>query len=204
MNDIADGFRRFRQEVFPAQAELFQHLATTHQPTALFIGCSDSRVVPELITQRKPGELFVIRTAGNLVPPYAPGADGIAASIEYALSVLEVSDVIVCGHSDCGAMTAMASDRPLDQLPAVAGWLRHAEASKARTEAGNHASGPLKVAALVRDNVRSQLINLTTHPSVVRAMAQRSVRLHGWCYDIASGTAEEFDSATGQFVGIAA
>ncbi|MEU2869611.1 carbonic anhydrase [Streptomyces olivoreticuli] len=203
MHDITEGFQRFKRDVFPARAELFEKLATTHQPTALFIGCSDSRVVPELITQREPGELFVIRTAGNIVPPYAPGVDGVAASIEYAVSVLGVTDVIICGHSDCGAMTALASGSPLEGLPAVAGWLRHADASKARTDAGEHLAGADRVAALVRDNVLSQLANLQTHPSVVRALAQNKVTLRGWAYDIPYGSVEELDTTSGRFVALA-
>ncbi len=200
MKDLAEGIRQFQREAFPGRAALFDKLATTHEPTALFIGCSDARVVPELITQREPGELFVIRTAGNLVPPYAPGADGVAASIEYAVGVLGVADVIVCGHSACGAMTALASGQGLDTLPAVATWLRHADASKARTDA----TGADGVAELVRANVRSQLANLATHPSVVRALARGAVRLHGWVYDIGSGSVEELDAASGRFTALAA
>jgi len=203
MNEMAQGFRRFSREVFPTQAALFKKLATTHQPTALFIGCSDARVVPELITQTDPGELFVIRTAGNLVPPYSHGADGVAASIEYALSVLEVADVIVCGHSACGAMTALASGSDLSGLPAVATWLHHADASKARTDAGEHAVGADRVAALVRDNVLAQLANLRTHPSVARALVLNKVTLHGWVYDIGSGSAEMLDLDSGRFVALA-
>ncbi|MGW1077848.1 carbonic anhydrase, partial [Streptomyces sp. NPDC002537] len=108
MHHLSEGLARFRREVFPAKAELFAHLATTHRPTTLFISCSDARVVPELITGSEPGELFVIRTAGNLVPAYAPRTDGIAASIEYAVAALGVTDIVVCGHSACGAMTALA------------------------------------------------------------------------------------------------
>src|SRR4051812_18941765 len=98
MRDLAAGVRRFRTDVFPARAELFEHLRTTHRPSALFIGCSDARVVPELITQSEPGDLFVIRTAGNIVPPADADADGVVASIEYAVAVLGVTDVVVCGH----------------------------------------------------------------------------------------------------------
>lgn len=97
MQDLAEGVARFQRDVYPAQAAHFQHLATTHRPSTLFISCSDARVIPELITQSEPGELFVIRTAGNLVPAYTPNADGIAASIEYAVAVLGVSDIVVCG-----------------------------------------------------------------------------------------------------------
>ncbi|MFJ3216533.1 carbonic anhydrase [Kitasatospora sp. NPDC086801] len=203
MNEMAQGFQRFSREVFPTQAALFKKLATTHQPTALFIGCSDARVVPELITQTDPGELFVIRTAGNLVPPYTQGADGVAASIEYAIGVLGVTDVIVCGHSACGAMTALASGSDLTALPAVATWLHHADASKARTDAAEHPAGAERVAALVKDNVLAQLTNLKTHPSVAKALVQRKVTLHGWVYDIGSGSAELLDTNSGRFVALA-
>ncbi|MFI2076836.1 carbonic anhydrase [Streptomyces triculaminicus] len=188
MHDLTDGVARFQRDVHPAKAELFARLATTHRPTTLFIGCSDARVVPELITQSEPGELFVVRTAGNLVPAYTPGPDGIAASIEYAVAVLGVTDIVVCGHSACGAMTALAESHDLSTAPAIAGWLRFADASVARTAA----EAP-DVAALVRENVRAQLANLATHPSVARALAAGAVTLRGWVYDIASGAVEELD-----------
>ncbi|MEZ0068369.1 carbonic anhydrase [Streptacidiphilus sp. MAP12-20] len=203
MNKMAEGFQRFSREVFPTQAALFKKLATTHQPTALFIGCSDARVVPELITQTDPGELFVIRTAGNLVPPHMQGADGVAASIEYAVNVLGVADVIVCGHSACGAMTALASGSDLSGLPAVAGWLHHADAAKARTDAGEQLTGADRVAALVRDNVLAQLTNLRTHPSVAKALVRDELTLHGWVYDIGTGSAELLDLTSGRFVALA-
>ncbi|MBO0655801.1 carbonic anhydrase [Streptomyces triculaminicus] len=188
MHDLTDGVARFQRDVHPAKAELFARLATTHRPTTLFIGCSDARVVPELITQSEPGELFVVRTAGNLVPAYTPGPDGIAASIEYAVAVLGVTDIVVCGHSACGAMTALAESHDLSTAPAIAGWLRFADASVARTAA----EAP-DVAALVRENVRAQLANLATHPSVARALAAGAVTLRGWVYDIASGAVDELD-----------
>lgn len=193
MRHLAQGIDRFQREIFPAKAGLFAHLATTHQPGTLFISCSDARVVPELITQSDPGELFVIRTAGNLVPAYTPGADGVAASIEYAVAVLSVKDVIVCGHSACGAMTALTEGHDLTGAPAIADWLRHADASRARAIAPS--AGEDKVSALVRQNVAAQLTNLATHPSVARAMAEGSVRLHGWVFDIPTGTVEELHDA---------
>ncbi|MFC9230056.1 carbonic anhydrase [Streptomyces decoyicus] len=194
MRHLAQGIDRFQREVFPAKAGLFAHLATTHQPGTLFIGCSDARVVPELITQTEPGELFVIRTAGNLVPAYAPGADGVAAGIEYAVAVLGVRDIVVCGHSACGAMTALAEGHDLSGAPAVADWLRHAEASRARTAAADDGH---ELAALVRENVAAQLVNLATHPSVARALAEGGVQLHGWVFDIPTGTIEELAAGTG-------
>lgn len=186
MQDLTEGVARFRRDVHPAKAELFAHLATHHRPTTLFISCSDARVVPELITQSEPGELFVIRTAGNLVPAYAPRPDGIAASIEYAVAALGVTDIVVCGHSACGAMTALAEGHDLGTMPTTADWLRHADAARARTMVAG-------VDALVRSNVHAQLANLATHPSVARALARNTVTLHGWCYDIGSGTVEELD-----------
>ncbi|WP_329586827.1 carbonic anhydrase [Kitasatospora sp. NBC_01250] len=185
---LTEGVARFRREAFPARAELFAELATTHRPSTLFISCSDARVVPELITGSEPGELFVIRTAGNLVPAYAPGPDGIAASIEYAVAVLGVTDIVVCGHSACGAMTALAESHDLGALPTIADWLHHADAALARTTTAG-------VDALVRSNVHAQLANLVTHPSVARALVQGTVTLHGWCYDIGSGAVEELDVA---------
>ncbi|MFF2511794.1 carbonic anhydrase [Streptomyces sp. NPDC058086] len=206
MKDLARGFRRFRRDVFPAQAALFARLATTHQPDVLFVGCADSRVIPELITQRGPGDMFVIRTAGNLVPSYDSYdscADGVTASIEYAVGVLGVTDVIVCGHSDCGAMTALACENGLDGLPAMATWLRHAEAPKARLHATRGCTSTDRVNALVRDNVMRQLANLQTHPAVAQALAQNTMTLHGWVYDIASGCIDELDAGTGRFAALA-
>lgn len=194
MHDLSDGLARFRRDVFPVKAGLFARLATAHHPTTLFIGCSDARVVPELITQSEPGELFVVRTAGNLVPAYASDPDGVAASIEYAVAVLHVSDIVVCGHSACGAMTALAEGHDLSAAPVVSGWLRHADAARARAAAVPAASGPPSVAALVRANVSAQLQNLATHPSVARALADGTLTLHGWVFDIATGAVEPVDA----------
>ncbi|WP_328319799.1 carbonic anhydrase [Streptomyces sp. NBC_00388] len=202
MHDLAEGVRRFKRDIFPPRAELFARLAGHHRPATLFIGCSDARVVPELICASEPGELFVIRTAGNLVP--APTADdGIAASIEYAVSVLGVSGIVVCGHSACGAMTALAEGHDLTATPAVAGWLRQADTSRVRAAASAPA-GADPVDALIRSNVLAQLACLATHPAVARALAANTVALHGWLYDIATGTVEELDPVTGRGTALAA
>jgi carbonic anhydrase len=111
MQDIIDGFLKFQRNAFPERAGLFKDLANQQSPRALFISCSDSRLVPELVTQREPGDLFVIRNAGNIVPSYGPEPGGVSASVEYAVAALQVSDIVICGHSDCGAMTAIASTR---------------------------------------------------------------------------------------------
>ncbi|MFD6183745.1 carbonic anhydrase [Streptomyces goshikiensis] len=195
MRDLAEGVERFQRDVFPAKADLFARLASTHRPQTLFIGCSDARVVPELITQREPGELFVIRTAGNLVPAHAPGPDGVAASIEYAVAVLGVRDIVVCGHSACGAMTALAGGDDFSAVPAVGRWLRHADAATARTAGDGAASAADRVAALIRENVTAQLANLATHPPVARALAAGTLTLHGWVYDIPTGTVDRLTPA---------
>ncbi|MGK5638542.1 carbonic anhydrase [Streptomyces sp. URMC 126] len=200
MHDLARGVARFRRDVFPAKARLFARLADRHAPHTLFVGCSDARVPPELITQVEPGDLFVIRTAGNIVPAYAPGADGVAASVEYAVAVLGVTDIVVCGHSGCGAMTALAEGRDLRGTPAVADWLRHADAARARVAPGADVpAAPLDEAlpALVRANVRAQLANLATHPSVAGALARSAVTLHGWVFDIATGAVSVEEPAAG-------
>jgi carbonic anhydrase len=183
MDDLAEGVAQFQRDVFAKKADLFAHLATTHTPSTLFIGCSDARVMPELITSREPGELFVIRTAGNLVPAHGQGADGVAASVEYAVAVLGVRRIVVCGHSACGAMTALAEDHDLTAAPAVADWLQHADVARARAGNGD-------VAELVRGNVIAQLVNLATHPAVARSLADRTITLHGWVFDIPTGTVD--------------
>jgi carbonic anhydrase len=183
MDDLAQGVAQFQREIFPRKVRLFAHLAANHTPSTLFIGCSDARVVPELITSSEPGELFVIRTAGNLVPAYGHGADGVAASVEYAVAVLGVRRIVVCGHSACGAMTALAEGHDLTAVPAVADWLGHADAARSCDCTGD-------VAKLVRANVIAQLGNLMTHPAVARHLADRTLTLHGWVFDIATGAVE--------------
>ncbi|AHI65267.1 carbonic anhydrase [Burkholderia thailandensis] len=203
MQDIIEGFLKFQRDAFAPRTALFQRLATGQQPRALFISCSDSRLVPELVTQREPGDLFVIRNAGNIVPSFGPEPGGVSASVEYAIAVLEVADVVVCGHSDCGAMRAIASCACLDHLPAVRGWLRYADAAKCVNDAREHASEQERVDSLVRENVVAQLANLNTHPSVRLALEQGRLALHGWVYDIETGSIDALDGATGRFVALA-
>ncbi len=200
--DLTDGVRRFRRDVHPARAALFERLASSHRPGALFIGCSDARVVPELLTQSGPGELFVIRTAGNLVPVYGPAPDAVSSSIEYALAVLGVRDVIVCGHSGCGAMTALATGEDLTELPALDGWLHTAGPAGPRT-AGSDGGAEAAATALVHDNVTVQLAHLATHPSVARALARDAVTLHGWTHDIRTGAVDVLDPRSGTFTPLA-
>lgn len=203
MKALIDGLLKFQSEAFPKRAELFKHLASAQSPATLFITCSDSRVVPELLTQQEPGELFVIRNAGNIVPSYGPEPGGVSATVEYAVAVLGVTDIVICGHSDCGAMTAIAQCTCMDHLPAVASWLRHAESARVINSARTHVSDSARVGSMVRENVIAQLANLQTHPSVRLALEQGRLNLHGWVYDIETGTVDALDGATRRFVPLA-
>ncbi|VVN43619.1 carbonic anhydrase [Pseudomonas fluorescens] len=188
MKALIDGFLKFQTEIFPKRTDLFKHLATTQHPGTLFITCSDSRVVPELLTQQEPGELFVIRNAGNIVPSYSPYPGGVSATVEYAVAVLGVTDIVICGHSDCGAMTAIAKCKCMDHLPAVSGWLQHSESAKVINESRQHVDDAAKLSSMVKENVIAQLANIQTHPSVRLAQEKGRLNLHGWVYDIETGS----------------
>lgn len=204
MQKVIEGFLKFQKDVFPERTQLFKQLAQQQNPKVLFVTCSDSRVVPELFTQQEPGDLFVIRNAGNIVPSYGPEPGGVSATVEYAVSVLQVSDIVICGHSNCGAMAAISSGQDLDHLPAVAHWLRHADAAKAIAAAQAYPTQQDKADALVRQNVIAQLANIRTHPSVALALAQRRLNLHGWVYDIEKGAIDALDGASRSFVPLSA
>lgn len=200
MEKILQGVRRFHDVIFPAKREFFEKLSREQQPRALFITCSDSRVHPNLITQTEPGDLFILRNPGNIVPPFKAGNDSEAATIEYAVEVLNVVDIIICGHSNCGAMTSLLRHCDLERLPAVAGWLHHAEGTRRVVEAT--ASGQpfeKQLHTAVERNVLVQLDHLRTHPSVAGQVAAGKLCLHGWVYDIASGDVSVYDAATQRF-----
>ena len=130
MQKIIEGIYQFQTAMFGANKQLFENLADSQHPLALFITCSDSRIDPNLLTQTAPGDLFVLRNAGNIVPPYDAVHGGEAATIEYAVTVLGVKDIIICGHSHCGAMHGLLDQSELKNLPAVRSWLTHAESTR--------------------------------------------------------------------------
>jgi carbonic anhydrase len=199
---IIDGVLKFQTEVFPSQKALFQQLSNGQRPQAMFIGCSDSRVIPELFMQQGPGDLFVVRNAGNIVPPHAVAPGGVSASIEYAVAVLGVPDIVVCGHSGCGAMTAILNgSEKLKALPEVSRWLNFASAATQVVEEQHaHKDAAAKLDILVRENVLAQLVNLLTHPVVANAVQAKEVRLHGWVFDIAMGAVLTYDAEAGEFI----
>ncbi|MET7698732.1 carbonic anhydrase [Streptomyces sp. NPDC005485] len=163
--------------------EQFARLAEGQSPQVLFITCSDSRVVPALITGARPGELFELRTAGNIVPPYvSQHPTGEAATIEYAVEVLGVSDVIVCGHSHCGAVGALVRGDDLDAVPAVRDWLAHA------TPRPEGAVEDPTVTEAVQSHVLTQLLRLRSYPGIATKLTSGQLRLHAWFYEVHTGS----------------
>ena len=189
------GVEKFNTHVFPEKKELFKELAEGQSPSTLFIACADSRVNPTLITQTDPGKLFVLRNIGNIVPAYGEMLGGVSSAIEYAVQALKISNIIVCGHSNCGAMTALLKpDGKLDSMPTVKSWLRNAEAAKAVIGALNSTDvGPAAVRSLAEQNVLLQIAHLRTHPSVAAALTRNELILQGWFYDIGSGEVTVLD-----------
>jgi carbonic anhydrase len=201
MLKLVKGIHQFRSQVFGSQRELFERLAHGQRPETLFITCSDSRVNPNLITQTGPGDLFIMRNAGNIIPPYGAGLGGEAATIEYAVSVLGVTDVIVCGHSHCGAMDALLHPEQVAKLPAVQQFLVHAETTRRIIrEKYQHLSGQELQRATVKENVLVQLEQLRTHPAVAARLAEGQLHLHGWVYRIETGEVVAYSADEGDFV----
>jgi carbonic anhydrase len=188
MEQLLAGMTRFQTEVFPAQKHLYEQLASSQQPHTLFIGCSDSRLVPNDMLQAAPGELFICRNAGNIVPAYGDSLGGVSATVEFAVEVLKVKHVVVCGHSDCGAMRAVMDPERVRHLRAVSKWIRHADrvAAVARELHGD-ADDRDFLSRLIEENVIAQLDNLATHPCVAAKMRSGNLQVHGIVFDISSG-----------------
>jgi carbonic anhydrase len=205
MQQLIQGYRHFLAEVFPARRDHYKLLAERQSPDVLFITCSDSRVVPDLVLQTEPGDLFITRNAGNVVPAESHDSDdGVAATIEYAVEVLRVRHVILCGHSDCGALKAALDTRALDSLPKAKLWLSHVEDAFKYRQPLNSADGPqAELASLIRGNVIAQLHNLRTQPSVIHALSESRLELHGWYYDILTGHVERYDESAEKFLPLA-
>jgi len=204
MQKLVQGIHRFHADIFRANHELFARLARGQDPQALFVGCSDSRVIPDLITQADPGDLFVLRNAGNLLPPHGAAPEsGEAATIEYAVNSLRIRDVIVCGHTRCGAMQALLDPELTTRLPRMRRWLGHAEATRAILFDRYRDLDPEALwKAAVEENVLVQLENLRTHPAVAAGLARGELKLHGWVYKLDTGQVFAFDPRQGQFMAL--
>ena len=200
MDKVLDGVLAFKENIYPEYRELFSDLAGGQSPEVLLVTCADSRIDPALITQTYPGDLFICRNAGNIVPPYGPDAEGNVASIEFAVAALGVKHIVVCGHSDCGAMKGAMNPEGLDALPHVCGWVGH---SAAAVDAAKAAKPELEGKALLKEvteqNVLLQLQNLKTHPQVAAGLEAGKLTLHGWVYDIGEGVIFAHNEATGDF-----
>ena len=201
MQKLIEGHKRFHRHAFPERRDHFHLLAEMQAPQYLFITCSDSRIVPDLILQTEPGDIFLSRSIGNVVPVTGNDVDGVTATIEYAVEALKVKHIILCGHSDCGALKAAVNRKGLEKLPKASRWLHHVEGAfthrqPLRPEEGEHA----ELASIIRGNVIAQLMNLSAQPSVARAIAQGALDVHGWYYDILTGRIEQYDEQDRKFL----
>jgi carbonic anhydrase len=196
LEQLKQGVRRFQTEVYPEQAEFFAQAASEPQrPHTLFITCADSRIDPIAITSSAPGDVFVTRNIGNMVPAYGEMLGGVSAVIEFAVAALKVRHVVVCGHTQCGAMNALLTPSSTDSLPSVKNWLKNAHAALSVAESLHKhgvrdglAEQPIDI--LTEQNVLLQMRHLKTHPSVAGAMATGDLTISGWVYNIGTGEIE--------------
>lgn len=200
MKKLIEGLIRFKNEVYPAHRTLYQELASTQSPEVLLIACSDSRVVPNQVLQAPPGDLFVCRNAGNIVPSWGEHAGGVSATIEYAVQVLKVKHIIVCGHTDCGAMKAALHRESVSALPAVGEWLKHTDRALAVVRELNGADDDTTLGRLIEENALSQLDHLATHPSVAAKTRSGALHLHAWVFDIPHAAFTAYDPRQRRFV----
>ncbi|MBP6821263.1 MAG: carbonic anhydrase [Acidobacteria bacterium] len=203
MEKLVRGIHEFQTTHFNEHQDFFAQLSKGQQPETLLITCSDSRVVPDLLTQTQPGELFVIRNAGNIVPPYGAANGGEGATIEFAVSALKVSHIVIMGHSHCGAMKGLLKPEELTSLPLVSNWLKHAEATR-RVVTDNYQdfSGEDLLNATIKENVLMQLDNIRTYPAVAAGLVSGTLTLHAWVYHIESGQILAYNPEISRFAPI--
>src|ERR1700761_1571528 len=190
LEELKAGYRRFRKDIYPNHEQEYIKAASVPQtPHALIVTCADSRIDPEMITQSRPGDIFVTRNVGNLVPAYGEMLGGVSAVIEYAVSALKVQHVVICGHSDCGAMKGLLNPDSLEKLPTVKSWLKnaHAALSVASSLTETDESKEERLRRLTEENVLLQMQHLRTHPSGGGALARGELTVSGWVYDIGKG-----------------
>lgn len=201
MPRFAAGVVRFKNEIYPQKKALFEQLSKGQEPEALFITCSDSRIETAMITQTEPGDLFIVRNAGNIVPPHTSHTGGVTAAIEFAVAALKVPHIVICGHTECGAMKGALNPEGLSELPHVKEWLGYSRAAVEVVNAkGEGLSDDERMKMLLEQNVVLQLQHLKTHPKVATAIATNKVQLHGWVYDIKTGDVHAYDEAQNKFL----
>lgn len=201
MPRFADGVVLFQNEVFPAKKELFKKLSLGQSPEALFIACSDSRVETAMITQTNPGDLFICRNAGNIVPPHTTHTGSTTAAIEFAVASLNVPHIVICGHTECGAMKGAMNPEDLSELPHFREWLNYSKAAiDIVKQTGGGKSDADQMQMLMEQNVILQLQHLKTHPVVAVRLAKGDLKLHGWVYNIKTGEVRAYDDSLNKFV----
>jgi carbonic anhydrase len=195
MKKLLSGLRQFQETYIPSHKSLLTKLAKGQNPRVLFIACSDSRVDPALITQADIGDLFVIRNAGNIVPPYEASNGGEGATIEYAIEALDIKQIIVCGHTHCGAMKGLLQVGELeDKMPLVYEWLRHTEATRKLVQDNySHLDKEGRLSALEAENVLTQIGNLRTYPVIHSRLHRGDLSIHAWLYNIEEGEVLAYD-----------
>jgi carbonic anhydrase len=198
MRKLITGLREFKASYFSTHQELFEQLSHGQKPRVLFITCSDSRIDPNLITQTEVGELFVIRNAGNIIPPYGAANGGEGASLEYAIHALDIQQIVVCGHSHCGAMKGLLKLEKLrEEMPLVYEWLRHAEATRRLVKENYGAyQGEELLEIAIAENVLTQIENLKTYPVIHSRLYQGKLKIYGWVYHIETGEVLAYDPNT--------
>ena len=200
MQKLIDGVHYFQNVGFRQQQALFERLAEGQNPEACFITCADSRIDPNLITNAKPGQLFIVRNAGNVIPCYGTSNNGELAAVEFAVAVLGVKDIIVCGHTHCGAMKGVLNPDSLAALPTLKRWLSHCDSTaEIIKDHYSHLSGEELTTATAEENVLVQLEHLRTLPIVASRASRGLINLHGWMYKFETGEVFVYDSAVGQF-----
>ncbi|MGB0561048.1 MAG: carbonic anhydrase [Spirulinaceae cyanobacterium] len=198
MKKLIRGLDEFRRTYVPKHQELLEQLSHGQKPRVLFITCSDSRVAPSIITSTDMGELFVIRNAGNIVPPFGAANGGEGGTIEYAITALGIKQVIICGHSHCGAMKGLLKLNKLQaDMPLVYDWLKHAESTRRLVlENYPHQSGEELIETLVAENILIQIENLKTYPMVRSKLHHGELDIYGWIYEIETGEVLAYDAET--------
>ena len=189
MRKLIRGLREFQSSYFASNRDLFEQLAQGQHPSVLFITCSDSRIVPSLIVDADPGDLFVIRNAGNIIPAFGAANGGEGAAIEYAIHALNIEQVIICGHNHCGAMKGLLQLNKLQEdMPLVYDWLKHTEATRRLLKENySHYEGEELADIAVAENILTQIDNLRTYPVIRSRMHQGKLNIYGWIYEIETG-----------------
>jgi carbonic anhydrase len=203
MEKFVKGLKQFQKNVFPAHKESFRRLASEQNPDALLVTCADSRIDPALLMQSNPGDLFICRNVGNIIPSHGEVTGGVSATIEYAVTGLGVKDIIICGHSDCGAMKGILYPNLVAKMPSVSSWLKNADAVRSVIEHNYpHLEGKALLRAAIEENIVTQLDNLRTHPSVAARLRKGDLRIHGWIYEIETGHVSEWSPDARVFQGL--